>query len=390
MALLYNLIKSELHIKKSHDNFNLILADTCQYIIGSMSAFDYQRALQAKVDFSTLSISAKDFRLMVLALGRYTLNLKLYLLTIIKTTRTPKMYSSWLSFRVKTCRDARVHLVDGELCAKAIEPFRTTMRRNKHVVAIPKEIVNPRQLLHWNLKFNSVVYRAVMKTIRQITFHRLRFISSSTNTDLADLHGDLAIKALQSYYRLVPTTEDDAYIINYLRRAVSNHAKNIIKTYTSQKRGRMVRSGADGFGGSNFDLIVVSENQIKANSDGDVVSYDQIGDADNSFDGMHNIEARLSIEALRMRYRAMPLRYKVLRLVLGDEDEGFTRFLRARGVLRVGTNSEYQDRCPSEKYNRLIAEYVDVRHSDIQKFIEDDLGSQYIGKRRETRYARCG
>ena len=360
------------------DAFTKVLRDTCFYLVGNIGAFDYQKNLKQYVKFSELPLSAKEFRLAVLELGKYTLNLKLYLLNVVKTNGFPKEFSSRKDFLRKTCLAAGVKLRDGARCYKAIHPHIHKLRKCKRIKATPKKIVNPYHREHWHLKFNGVVYKPVMKTIKQITYTKLRFISSSTNAELADLHSELAIKALQTYYRLVPTTADDAYIINYIRRAVSNHAKNIIKTYTSQKRGRMVRSGKDGFGGSNFDLIIVSENQIraKAGEDGANITYDQLGDAFNAYDGMRSIESMLSIKALKRRYRGVPRKYEVLKILLGEEHAGFTAFLKAKGVMRVGTNSDFQDRCDTERYLQLIAEFTRISVRSLTKF-KNAVGKHY-------------
>lgn len=377
---------SEVLFQESYDSFNNVMRDTCMYLIGTVGAFEYQRAIKKHVTFSKLPISAKEFRLSVLELGRYTLNLKLYMINLIKTQNTPKGYSSYKEFRRKTCLASGVLLSDGGKCYRVLKPYVWKLRRHAKIKAIPKVIVNPYQKSHWHLKFNSVVYKPVMKTIKQITYTKLRFISSSTNSELSDLHSELAIKALQTYYRLVPTVEDDAYIINYIRRAVSNHAKNIIKMHTSQKRGRMVKSNADGFGGHHFDLIIVSENQIKPLNGVNDIQYDQLGDSLNSFDSMRSIESKLSIKALKRKYRAHPIKYKVLKLVL-SEDEGFTKFLRSKGLIRIGTNEDFQKKCGSDKYLELIAEYVRVKGGikSIRRFLKS-AGNYYANLEENVRH----
>ena len=391
MRSLSYLICKTLHVDKDSEAFYDVMGCTCKYLIGVTSAFEFQHTLKELVDLDQCDVSAKRFRLMVLDMGRYTLNLKLYLYHIIKTRRVPNRYKTKKQFYCEAAKLANVKPVDAGSSFRALKKEFAKIRKHEKVEELTREIVNPSQRMHWHLKFSEVVYSQIITTIRQITYTKLRFISSSTNIDLSDLHSELMIKALLAYYRLVPTMESDAFIVNFIRRSISNHAKNVIKTYTSQKRGRMINAGVDGFGGSNYDLIVVSENQFKkqsGDSDSGNMSYENLYDATATSTSATAVESKLSLKALRRKYKPFKNKYLVLRLVLGDEHEGFTQYLRSKGHLRKGSNSDFQDRCPAEMYRELISGYTGVKLSSIEKFMRT-IEYQYFAENKVKRYAEC-
>lgn len=386
MRSLSYLIYKTLPVEKDSETFYHVLNLTCKYLVGVIGAFDFQHQLKDIVDLTSGEVSAKKFRLLVLDMGSYTLNLKLYLYHIIKTRRVSSKYASKVDFYKEAGQYAKVKPKDAGACYKALRKEFPTLRKHEKIAELSKEIVNPQQITHWHLKFSDVVYKQIMTTVKQITYTKLRFISSSTNIGLSDLHSELMIKALLSYYRLVPTMESDAYIVNFIRRSVSNHAKNVIKTNTSQKRGRMINAGIDGFGGSNYDLIVVSENQFRPKQleDGGTSSYENINLETSNV--ASNLEAKLSLKALRRKYKPFKSKYLVLSLILGDEDEGFTQYLRSTGNLRKGTNADFQDRCSSELYLKLIAGYTGTKMTSIRRFLRT-VESHYLFEVEEKRYA---
>lgn len=206
---------------------------------------------------------------------------------------------------------------------------------------------------------DMLIYRQMLPDIQRvigsITYRRMRFISTSTNTELSDLSNTLQCKALSTFYSLMPIRKEIAHVKNYILRALNNEAVNMIEENTSEKSGRLVQGAKDGFGGNGYELVVVSNNQIKTGVDGEAVAYDDLGD-----DGS-DITETLDFERLLRRYGNEPNRRAFLMLVTGHDDSNFTEYLTAQRCLRQGEDSvDYYNRVPPQEYHTQINAFLGI------------------------------
>jgi hypothetical protein len=166
------------------------------------------------------------------------------------------------------------------------------------------------------------------------------------------------------FYSLMPLRKSVAHVKNYILRALNNETVNMIDESTSEKRGRLVQGAKDGFGGNNYDLVVVSDNQIKVSSDGEVSAYDDLG-----HDGS-DITETLDFDRIMRRYGTVPNRKKFLLLITGHEDQEFTDYLNAQRCLRKGEDSiDFYNRASHEEYQQHINAYLGIDPSLSKAFL---------------------
>jgi hypothetical protein len=224
------------------------------------------------------------------------------------------------------------------------------------------------------------MYTDLMKHIRQKTFRKLRFLVKAENTEFSDFYGELLYKAIKTYYLMVPTTKTPAHVLNYLRTTCTNHALNIIGAKTSNKRRRMSNAGSDGFGGNNFSLTCVSENQLASADGEEAMSYEGTLNSSNQADSSKFI-SDLNFERVIVQQGKSPLRRRAIQIISGQEDSRFTRYLRAREFIRPEEDcTDYVTRTKHENVVTYLADHLGVPKKRLDKFLKK-VGTELIKHR---------
>lgn len=375
-------ICSELNLEYKSDQFYDVFHATVDYLVGVTNAFDYQSSLKELVNFKDLELSAKDFRLELIRHNKGHLGLRMLCLNLIKTNKVTK------ENLVQWTNVTKVAPCDAIACHKiyCINGIKYKARRSERVSSIPKHLTHCSQLTQIDQMLQRI-WPKVMTTIKRTTYTKLRFISSSTNTDFKDLHSDLQVKALHAFYKLMPTCQPEAYVINYVRRAVTNHANNVISACTTQKRGRLVKAEADGFGGNNFTLRVASENQLNINmEDNEVIQYDSMMSLDLQLSTMLNEEIQFSVQQVLDRYRHLRRKNRFLRIMFGQEDREFSEWLVNKGYTKDNDNTVYQDSTDPAEFVSTVGQFLRVPERSLQAFM-CTIRQHFVGHG-NTLYAR--
>jgi hypothetical protein len=332
------------------DDVVYVFAESVLYLIGATGAFDFQRHIKHLCK----SKSAKSFRL-VLREHRYSnLDLKLYVLHMAK----------YGSHRI-TQMSARYGIIwrDAKL-AHLLMTENTWFRRL--AIAQAKTCVYGAESLSYEAIHDMFdnIYPRVLGYIKHITYSKLRFLVKSTNSTYQDFHSELSIKLVQSFYALVPVQIPEAHLVNYLKRSIHNHAINMIKSGTTQKRGRMV-SEMDKSGVRNFSMLCMSQNQMALTSTGELQDVDGVDDSAAIF------EARFSIVEVLKQLREGSPKYKFLSIMLGHEDKLFSQWLRDSGnCAKHEDNLDVQHSTDPEAYTALVRTYLKATQENIDTFFE--------------------
>lgn len=358
MASLYNSISTQLSVVEDSEDHLYVYAESLLYLAGAVQAFSYQRFVKKYC----VSISAKKYRLSLQG-DRYTnLMLKLYMLRLVvdKVRSEDRARSLAGTLEIEAADAAVIWLL-----------YRTNSWFRKELTAVSKSInTRTETLCHKGVQrtFNRV-FPSVHKYIKSITYKKLRFLVKSTNTDFQDYHQDLSAKVSQAFYSLVPLEHTDEYITNYLKRAAHNHAINIIKSETTQKRGRLINVGVDRSNAHQFSLLCVSENQMTPvlDSDGNALSPDAVDESACS----EKFELRFSIGEILNNVKRQTKKYRFLTLLLGEEDSSFTQWLRQNKLCSTTEdNVDVQTRATPEAYTSYIARFLQVAKSKVESFFQ--------------------
>lgn len=209
----------------------------------------------------------------------------------------------------------------------------------------------------------------VMKKIKAITYRKLRFLADSNNEPLSEYHSTLSEHVVKVLHKIVPTEKSAEYIVNYIKQSVHNHAINLIKYGTSQKRGRLKDNGLDKNNiRRSASLQVVSFNQMTPviGSDGTVLTPD----AADTVDTAARFEAEFCISEILDRYKHTTKRYRLITILLGEHDAEFSQWLRSKSLLCAGLdNTDFQASTSADQYNRLLAEFLGVSHRKVERFL---------------------
>ncbi len=362
---LCRLIKSKFGFDPSSNEFYAVFAHTLSYLTRGISYAEYQERL--KPFCHDQDFSAKDFRLVLHATEYFGLRIKLYVFRLGKQRRSLKAQAKAFAAEY------------GLFNCDAIRIFRFWNEQRRFRTRI-KKLVRPYHAdIHLNLDVLKMamneVLKPVNKKIKSFTYKKLRFICKSQNIELADLHAELQIKAVNAYHKLMPCTMEPMHVVNYLKRAVHNAGVNLIGLNTSQKAGRLVNNDATGEKRDSFSLLVVSENQMRITADSDPVSYEELA----GHNPIERFEIEHSVGKLVSSVKAGGKKHRFLTILMGDDDHEFTEWLQVnRYATNKESNSDLQERIDPTRFNILVGRFLRVSGEKINTFLsklKSSLGS---------------
>lgn len=369
MDSLYLTLKSELNLDMRTEEGLQLARDVVAYLCGVTTAYQVQAAIKPVMAKLDTEHSAKTFRLLVAGQSYNLLNIKFMALNLCKRPTAPENVLE-ISKAFDVCKNDAVLLRKCFLDVK----WRRMMRSSPRVESITKEEIAEGAMDDVKIAMTGM-YAELMRHIRGVVYKKLRFLVNAENIEFSDFHSDLMYKAMRAYYMMVPTVKSHAHVMNSLRQTCTNHAKNIIEEKTTNKRRRMVNEGSDGFGGSKFALLCVSENQTIAVDGEGGNAYDATINSLNLHDNSRLI-SDLSFDRLVKRMGCSVKRRRALMILSGKDDKRFTNYLLDCGVISQGEDcSDFVHRCGFSTVVSRLSIYLRVRESRLIKFFEL-VGSQ--------------
>ena len=327
------------------------------YCVRSLSAFAYQRRLTSIFRKYKCNESVKEFRMEISSNSGFLLNLKFFCLSFVKN----KLWLAKNESLLDNClAEYKIEAIDYEeferFFAKKINKASLNSAFETYT---KKNIVTVEQI---KAQFYSM-FQDIQKYCKIITYKKLSFIIRSNNLSNEDFHCELMTKAIRAYYSLLPTNQTDLYILNYVKRAVHNHAMNIIKQYTFGKRDRLKSFN----GNSEFVLSVVSENQFRPiNNEGEYSSFDDFGGlVDESYNAF---EVKRTYHQLYKRHKGRARR--LLKLILGEYDADFTDHLqKIKVITRNRDNVSFYD-SDIDQYKQQAFEFLKIDQDKGNRFLK--------------------
>lgn len=230
------------------------------------------------------------------------------------------------------------------------------------------------------------IYPELLKHIKRKTYTKLRFLSTSSNMEFYDFHGEFICKTLQAYMKMVPTTKSELHITNALRTAINNHAINIIKANTTQKRARLIKGESDGFGGNRFEMITVSENQlIKAFGIEDTVSYETLRNEDDNFLEESLRDSHMNFNHILQKFGKTYKELLFIKLLAVQENFRFSRYLELNNLIKPDEdNVDYNSRVGDDAYFATICAFLGVNEHRAKRFANKIGELAYPEKSRST------
>lgn len=335
--------------------------DACVlYCVKHYTAFEFQNKMKSLLDIAGIGQSCKQFRYDLSENSYFMLNLKMFIFEYSSKLLSPKKDRA----RVKECIVKYKIEKSDFIFFMRFYDNRINRRMVKAVFRDYKKQPFPSPD---EIRDNfSAMYEDVLRYCKSITFKKLTFIVNSNNMTHQDMHYELMYKALKTYYALLPTNKDGLYILNYVKRAVHNHAMNIIQRFKFVKRDRL--QGIKQNGEYVFNLQTVSENQIvvdSTNEDFDTACVVNGVDNDNHYE-KHNVER--SIKKIIRMYTNK--KRKLLELIIGEYDEEFTQFLRRTKKVHRGNDNVSLYYSNIEEYKTQACNYLNIQRDTCDRFLK--------------------
>ena len=340
---------------QSHDGQRLI-EECILCLSGVNNAFDFQRNVKA-IDLTPTGLSGKDFRLNLMEKSYFTVNLKYAALFLSLVPNNADSYSKLSAY---------LHGGDIALFRHyfAKRSFKSNVKASALARGIKVQDVSHVAMRRDKKAFEDYLPKA-MRHIKSRVRKKLTFAVKSDNLEDSQFVGDLTCKVLRAYYSLIPTKQPEAYIVNYLRRSASNETSNLCYKHSTDKRGRMIKGKADGFGGNDWELVCRSESQTRINEDGESEFETLLSQHE---DHAPCLDSSIMMGRLMGKYKGRKL--KILEILSGQLDDGFTRFLKRNNKLGRGTDhSDYQRRVPHTTFLKTLAQYVGVYQEAFMRFV---------------------
>jgi len=353
------------------------------HVVGVDDAYTCQRKFKDLIERKNFEYSAQKFRLVIASTAYININLKFFVLNVMQRRPTVQRIQKYLDIFDISRNDA---VILRSLLQKS--EFKRAM--SQAAAKVPENLITEGAYKSVFKTFKTI-YPDLMKHIRSKTFTKLRFLTVSSNTEFYDLHMELMCKALQTYIKMVPIQKSELHVANIIRTSLNNHTINMIKSYTTQKRARIINSGVkDGFGQTRFDLVTVSENQLlKAFgvAEGEEIGLDDLRDAGACFDDERARDSELNFQSIIRRYGVTAKRKTLLELLACQEHKRFSRFLRRRAKIDASKdNVDFYDTAGQEAYFDNVCRFLHLCEDKARKFVKEVGYSAYpeIAKQLET------
>lgn len=361
---LLKMVVNELGVDIHDKSLLPVTASVVRYLTGVDTAYTFQHKLKTLVDFNKLEDSAKTFRLKLLETAYLSLKLKYFSFCLA-------LHPFNLASLKKFASDFDIDRNDVVLIRRVFEMrgFRRDLRKSERLERLHRCMVDVEAFDEMYDMFDRI-YPALMRYIRKIAWSKLRFLTFSTNTESSDFHGELLCKAIKTFNHLMPSDFEELYIQNYIKRAIANHAQNIIAQQTTQKRGRLVQGKKDGFGSNEFQLTVVSQNQLFGAFGIEAASYENLQNENANSEEVKIRDSIINFESILRKFGVTPKRYALLELVSGVEHKDYTDYLHDKKIIeKHSDNVDYYNKVSHNTYLKRICEFLEVKHDVACRFL---------------------
>lgn len=205
---------------------------------------------------------------------------------------------------------------------------------------------------------------------------KMSFISRSNSMDIHDLSRDLVLQGLAAINTMYPCIKSPLHALNIIKQAIHNSGVNSIHYHTTQSRGLLVKNSDGTFSSRkvSFDLIGYEKRPaaVHWNAQHDDGDPHQIGIADTATMG-ETAHDELDAKHLLSKYTGKKLR--LLQLMCGEPNRGFTHFLRDSKVIgRTQDNEDYfvdkhKEEGGMDEYVLNAIHYLDCNEQKALRFV---------------------
>lgn len=182
---------------------------------------------------------------------------------------------------------------------------------------------------------------------------KLSFLIQYFGVDRHEIEASMMQNTIETLYRYYPEWRSLDDLMAISNRNLSNHAMNIIKFYTAEKRTPYAKVKG---------RIKIVKPDFAYSDAGDAAS--QLGGLQQASRDHEVLEAKISIRQLLRHPGLQETHRKFLSLLMGDQDDAFSAWLGQ-------SNSAWADEHGTEKLVPTIAEYMRLNPTTCMAFLSE-------------------
>lgn len=329
------------------------------YLIKQISAFDYQKAMHVHCNHT--QFSAKDFRLKLQHNSQYNLYIKLFvcngfrygapkdrrqLLTLAEQHLVSRSDATLINALYLECPWFRKECKD--FCASVDYGGRHTS-----VQALDRQ-------------FNEM-YPALLKYAKNFAYRKLRFLYEAHNETRDVYTSELLEKAARAFYTMVPVSVSELHLLNKLKQSIDNHGTNIIYRETSLKASRLQQGEVNEHGiRSSAQLVCASFSQLYRRE-----QDEEIKDPEIAVHPFAKFEMQFSISQILSRLDMASRRYRMLLILMGEENSEFNSWLVTNKHCKAGSgHEEVQQNLDPKEFNSLVCQFLNFSERKAEAFLK--------------------
>lgn len=366
------LIKTNFGIGSSSEMFTSIFDATLDHLCNRTNYSQYHKALAATGAEFTENFTPKKFRLLISDCGTVLLNLRFYLLHLLKISRN----KCTAKYAEDLYKSYGIRKRDAVQCFKYVRKYRkVALKNNSFMNEFTIDEVSPEKIKQVDRKLFEFT-PALMEHARKKAQYQLRFVWSVNNDSAQSMATDLYIRAVYAYKKMSPQVLNvtDEHALNKLRTAINNEAANVANANSTQKRARMVNVGSDNKENAQYVLIVESQSQFREMEDGTIP---ELGDyAVESPQKKMIRDLDVAVTRLCDKHKGSR-RGELLNIIFNRKIKKFMKFLRRKEVITLAQMDiiDVVTRMGRPKFTRLLSEYLGLKVEVVKEYI-DSLGTE--------------
>lgn len=366
------LIKTNFGIGSSNETFTSIFDATLDHLCNRTNYSQYHKALSSTGADFTENFTPKKFRLLISDCGTVLLNLRFYLLHLLKISKA----KCTATYAEDLYKSYGIRKRDAVQCFKYVRKYRNVaLKNNSFMSEISINEVSPEKIKQIDRKLFEFT-PALMEHAKKKAQYQLRFIWSVNNDSAQSMATDLYIRAVYAYKKMSPQVLNvsDEHALNKLRTAINNESANVANANSTQKRARMVNVGSDNKENAQFVLIVESQSQFREMEDGTIP---ELGDyAVESPQKKMIRDLDIAVTRLCDKHKGSR-RGELLNIIFNRKIKKFMKFLRRKEVITLSQMDiiDVVTRMGRPKFTRLLGEYLGLKVEVVKDYI-DTLGTE--------------
>lgn len=364
---LTNLIKTNFNIGASDPLFKDLFNATLDHLCNRTNYAQYHKALAATGAEFNENFTPKKFRLLISDCGTVLLNVRFYLLHLLKTS--PRKCTAKYAEELFPAYGIRKR--DAVQCFRYVRKFRKlALKDNSFMNEFTIEEVSPEKIAQVNRKLLEFT-PALMEHARKKAQYQLRFVWSVNNDSAQSMAIDLYIRAVYAYKKMSPQVLNvtDEHALNKLRTAINNESANVANANSTQKRARMVNVGKDNKENAQYVLIVESQSQFREMEDGSIPELGEYAIEPAQKKMIRDLD--VAVTRLCDKHKGSR-RGELLNIIFNRKIKKFMKFLRRKEVITLAQMDtiDVVTRMGRPKFFRLLAEYLGLKVEVINDYVD--------------------